>query len=254
MQDFPKKFSLKKILTLLVLSFFAVSILTPHANADGGPRNENFYVVVGAIACLPVIVFAVWGIWKLLKHKEKEPVTAVLFDQEEVFLKIDGNNKMEVDASFEYQNTTSKRLKMDLFFPLTSLLQTSIRDISVLLIHPTQEYNQKEEFLKYKPDGNRILFDFVLEPKEKVYLKVHYVESFVGNKAEYIITTIKRWKRPVAQAVFHVQLPSDKKTPTFSFENYLVEKIYLKELEAFVYTFRILDLYPDKEFQIALNE
>lgn len=246
-----------KIITMLIVSFFVITILAFDVHADAGPKGDfvTEIAVIAGIPCLAgIIALAIWGIPKLLKKNDekKVPVTSVLFDQEDVRLKINGN-EMEVDASFEYQNTTKKYLKMDLFFPFSSSIQSFIQDISILLVRPENiKSGQQNELLKYEHDGSsQISFDFVLKPEEKVILKVHYLQCLSKSKAEYIITSIKRWKRPVAQATFTVELSSEKKSPVFSFEDGLVEKIYMEKLN--LYKFKLFNLYPDKEFQISWN-
>lgn len=244
-----------KIVIILVLIFFIIlSVHTSNAYADAANISPGGIIVVQAITntCLGL---GLLGFLHLFKKNdvEKVPVTSVLFDKESVDLKIDGN-KMEVDTRFEYQNTTDKYLQMDLFFPFSRPIHSSIDDISILLgrqysMHEGEKYVPlKYDF--YSP--TKISFNFVLRPMERAVLKVHYLENLFENKAEYIVTTIKTWKLPVAQAVFTVQLPSNKKSPVFSFEDGLVEKIHMEAFD--LYKFQFLNLYPDKEFQVVWND
>jgi len=241
-----------KIITILLLSFFAFSIPVPNAHADAAP-SEDFFIVSGIIAGTACLGLAVWFvISKLSKdgQEKKAPVTSVLFDQESVDLKINGN-KMEVDATFEYQNSTTEKLRMELFFPFPRSIRISVRDISVLLLCPDRVNGRRSKFLQYETHKNQIFFDFIIYPKERVLLKVHYVETLEENKAEYILTTVKRWKRPVTQATFSVQIPSTIKNPAFSFKEGLVEKHYIEGSGSLLYKFSLPNLYPDREFQIA---
>jgi len=243
-----------KIVAILVLIFLIITLIhTPNAYADASPKGPGVIIVAGALI-IPCLGLGIWGILKLFKKNdvEKVPVTSVLFDKESVDLKIDGN-EMEVDARFEYQNTTDKYLQMDLFFPFSSSIHSSINEISILLVrqNPT---NREDQYvpLKYNIDSSsQISFNFVLRPVERVVLKVHYLENLFENKAEYIVATIKRWKLPVAQAAFTVQIPSNKRSPVFSFGDGLAEKIHMKEFD--LYKFRFLNFYPDKEFQVVWN-
>jgi hypothetical protein len=238
---------------------------TPDAYANGyvDPSSGNSnrknpglgeIIVIGALT-IPCIGLGMWIFPKKskIKNVEKVPVTSVLFDEESVDLIIDGN-KMEVNARFEYQNTTEKKLQMDLLFPFSNSIQSSIHDISILLIRQDPIDREKEYVpLKYNIYNSfEISFDFILQPMERVVLKVHYLEDLFENKAEYIVTTIKRWRLPVAHAEFTVRLPSNKKSPVFSLEDGLVDKIQMEEFD--LYKFRYRNLYPDKEFQVVWND
>lgn len=81
-----------------------------------------------------------------------------------------GENEMEVDARFEYQNTTDKYLQMDLFFPFSSSIHSSIHEISILLIRQDPIDREKEYVpLKYNIDSSfQISFNFILQPMERV--------------------------------------------------------------------------------------
>ena len=148
-------------------------------HANGYPRSESIdvtpYILV--TACLGIGLLT--HLNNSEKHnKAKEPVTSVLFDQESVDLKID-RNKLVVDANFEYQNTTEKYLKMDLFFPFSNSIQSSIEDISIMLERPDSRYYGRRNIpLKYNIDNPyQIFFDFKIRPLERIFLKVHYVET-----------------------------------------------------------------------------
>lgn len=179
------------VLSLVVFDF------SPNAYPDAGP-SANQLVVISAVGC--ACIGGALLAHRFFRSEEHEPVTGVLFDAEDVFINISGDS-MRVDAVFEYQNTTKKRLRMDLFFPFTKPVNGSIQDIAVILSGMVSSQDRK---LEYTIDGSRIYFTFIIEPIERVALKVHYREMLTGKRADYIITTIKRWQRPVARASFTV--------------------------------------------------
>ena len=234
-------------ISITVLIMFVIFTVAPtKIYADAGPKEDTWKIVggVAAVALLPAIIF---GIYKLYKHQKSKPVTAILFNAEDVSITIE-DREMVVDALFEYQNTTEERLSMDLFFPFARPVKKSISDLSVVLVGTG---TSSERRLDYKSEESRILFDFIIEPRERRMLKVHYRETLPEKHAEYIITSIKQWHRPVAKAVFTVKLPSSIKSPVFSFADSLVERINLDGASYVVYKFIMRDLYPEEEFQIA---
>ena len=239
-----------KYIAITVLIMFVIfAVAPPKIYADAGPKENELKVIqgVGIAALLIGITFGIYGIYKLYKRQESKPVTAILFNAEDVCITIE-DGEMAVDALFEYQNTTEKRLWMDLFFPFGRPMKESISDLSVVLVRTG---TSRERRLDYKSEESRILFDFIIEPRERTLLKVHYREAIPGTHAEYIITSIKRWHRPVAKATFTVKLPTSFKSPVFSFADSLVERINLDGSSYVVYKFMMRDLFPEKEFQIA---
>jgi len=236
----------KCIIIAVLIMFVIFAVASPKTYADAGPKESDFKVIqgVGIAALLSAIIF---GIYKLYKHQKSEHVTAVIFNAEDVSITIE-DGEMTVDAIFEYKNTTEKRMLMDLFPPFARPVKESISDLSVELVSTD---TSRQRRLDYTSEERRILFDFIIEPRAKILLKVHYWEAILETHAEYIITSIKRWHRPVAKAKFTVKLPSSFKSPVFSFAESLVEKINLDESSYVVYKFAMRDLFPEKEFQIA---
>jgi hypothetical protein len=236
-----------KCIAIIVLIMFVVfAVAPPKTNADTGPKGNEWEVIqgVGIAALLAAITF---GIYKLYKHQKSEPVTAILFNAEDVCITIE-DGEMAVDALFEYQNMTEKRLRMDLFFPFARPVKESISDLSVVLVGAGASMERR---LDYTSEESRILFDFIIEPRERTLLKVHYREAIPETHAAYIITSIKLWHRPVVKATFTVKLPTSFKSPAFSFADSLVERINLEGSSYVVYKFMMRDLFPEKEFQIA---
>ena len=103
----------------------------------------------------------------------------------------------------------------------------------------------------YTVDGSRIEFVVVIEPREKMTLKIHYRELLEEKRAQYVLTSIKRWQRPVGKARIIVRMPDSVKSPIFSFNENLVERTRLESSHEVLYRFEMRNLYPEKEFQIT---
>lgn len=240
----------KTIIILLIISFIITTISVSQIQADMAPYFPFVLATKEGITICCLTLGFCYVSYNFFKHHKKLPVTSVLFDKEDVYLKIN-KNEMEVKGTFEYQNTTDEKLKMKLFFPFSKPFTESIKGLS---LYSVDLNSSKEKLIEYTVDGNKILFDLVIKPKERIELKIHYKEVLTENKAEYIITTIKKWNRPVSEAVFTVQLSSDIESPRFSFEDNLVEKSYIEGTNDVIYKFILHDLYPDKEFQITWDK
>ncbi len=241
--------TLHKYLFIIVLIVCIIAAGTPsNVYADAAPASSGGWAILPAIGAIILFVITI-GIYLLIRHYRhatKEPVTAISFDAEDVSIAIE-KGEMKVDASFEYRNTSEKKLQMDLYFPFSQLIKDSISELSIELVDAG---TKSERQLKYKSEGSRIYFDFIIEPKERKLLKIHYRETNPGTHAEYILTTINKWQRPVAKATFTVELPSDFVDPKFSFGESLVEKISPEGSSHTLYRFAMHDLFPKKEFQI----
>jgi hypothetical protein len=234
-----------KYLIIVVIICVIVAGIPHNIYADAGPTGTEWAIieVAGIVIVLAVITL---GIYLLYRHSTTAPISAVMFDSEDVSITIE-KGEMKVDASFEYLNTADKRLRMDLYFPFASHVKDTISDLSIVLV---DRDTSSEEQVEYTSKENRIYFDFPIGPKERKLLKVHYRETIRGSHAEYILTTIRQWQLPVAKATFTVELPSNCVNPRFSFKESLVEKISPEGASYALYKFVMRDLFPEKEFQV----
>jgi len=236
----------KTIIVIVIIAVITFAGVPQASYADMGPKGDQWEVIqaVGAVTLITAISV---GVYKWFKHKEHAPLSAVLFNEEEVYITLE-KDVMAVEAVFEYQNTTEQRLRMDLYFPFIRSVKNTISDLKILLEAGDAAGGR---LLDHTAEENRVLVDFIIEPKQRVSVKVRYHEAIKDNHAEYIITSIRKWQRPVGKALFIVKLPASFKAPLFSFADNLVEKSGVEGSPYVVYTFRMRDLYPDKEFQIA---
>lgn len=237
---------MKKPIVIMMLAIFLLVVTTPTAYADAGPSSPVFFVVGTVVTCACMGLGA-YLLYRLFKKDEVEDVSSVHFDKEHVDISI-SNNEMIVAAAFEYRNTTDKELKMDLNFPFSNPIDDTIRDISLKLYCP-RRMNQNQVDLGYEVSYKKIIFSFNILPYEKVILKVRYVE-LIQNRATYILSSIKKWKRPVSQATFKVTLPSEIRSPHFSYKEALVNREIDNHQDMITYHFSLTNLYPDKEFDI----
>ncbi len=235
----------KCIIICAILLSLVIFDYSPETHADMGPKGDQ-WVIFPAVGCAALVTGGIL-LRKHQKHERGEPITGVLFDEEEVMLDIEGG-AMTVDASFEYQNITDKRLVMDLFFPFTDDVEDTVKDISLLL---QRSASPEGNPVAYTVDGRRIECAAVIEPREKMTLKIHYRELLEEKRAQYILTSFKRWQRPVGKARVIVRMPETAESPKFSFSENLVERTPVKTSREVVYRFEMRNLYPDKEFQIG---
>lgn len=237
-----------------LLAFFTFSSVTPsRVYADAGPSKNQFQTIVIAPLAIAAIVMSIIVYFKLKKPAEKVaaekvPVTAVRFDWEEVRLSINpDSDEMFVEALFEYENSLEKGLRMDLLFPFVSSYRDTISDFSATLLHRD---GTPPRPLAFTAEEQQVTFDFAIQPLEKLRLKVFYREKLRGESAAYVITSIKKWQRPVREARFSVRLPARIVKPQFAFQEGLTGIRELKDENAVVYDFLLRDIYPDREFTI----
>ncbi|WP_419660682.1 uncharacterized protein Dvar_10810 [Desulfosarcina variabilis str. Montpellier] len=235
----------------IIIIFFSLYFFIPNkAIADAGPKFDSFnshYKVAGGIAAGALLGFCGYLLFRHLKKEEKVEVTTIHFEKEHVDI-ILSENKMRVEATFEYINTSDKEIIMDLYFPFSSPIDTSVSDIALTLNCPDRPH-PKQTDIDYKKQDCEILFKFKILPYERVELSVGYAEN-IQNKATYILSSIKQWKRPVAKATFKVSLPAYMEKTKFSFEENLTDKTINPTNQSLEYYFSLNDLYPDKDFEI----
>ena len=242
----------KKTLTIILVFFFLFSLSVTNALADPAPAGESFNIVILAVTILAVILsyMGIKALFKWFNNKNNNvPVSSILFDWEHVYLSID-KDKMDVEVTLEYKNTNPNWILLDLFFPFQQSVESSISNISVTSIHDTGDNESDIKNIDFTIDGSRILFDLFIGPDEKVNLRINYSEKLRDTKASYILTSIKKWQKPVSKAFFTVKLPSYIHSPRFTYEDNLESVNYNYEEKYVVYNFEMINLYPDNEFNI----
>lgn len=245
---------MKAKITSIAIFFFIFSVMPNKAVADAGPKFDSFdshYKVAGGIAVGALLGFCGYLLFRHLKKEEKVEVTTIHFEKEHVDIVL-SENKINVEATFEYINTSDKEIVMDLYFPFSSSIDKSVSDITINLNCPNRTH-PKQIDIDYKKQDCEILFDFKILPYERVELVVGYSE-IAQNKAKYILSSIKQWKRPVTKATFRVSLPSYIENPKFSFEENLTDTTINPTKELVEYYFAFNDLYPDKDFEIEWKQ
>ncbi|MBU0674914.1 MAG: hypothetical protein KJ950_09755 [Proteobacteria bacterium] len=243
--------NIRRPLVFIFLILFSLQSSTLPVQADAGPK-EGFFETAAGIIVISQVVF--WGVFGLVRHFKKEKraraVTAIHFDWERVRLTI-GQERMEVTAEFEYTNQSDERLVMNMFFPFTQKVRGNIKDIQINLDRIDQHGVVTAKRIKYHIKRNRIDFRYYIDPREKIRLSISYDEALQGSQAAYILTSIKRWKRPVGLAEFIVELPLELQNPHFSYNDSLVESIHDQKRGVGIYRFEMHDLFPDQEFEVS---
>lgn len=135
--------------------------------------------------------------------------------------------RFHINGDYFFKNTSSTPIKRNLFYPFPIDSGFSFPDsISVFS-------NQKNENISFIQVKNGISFPLEIPPKETVLFNVFYSQSTVNNKAEYILTTTKKWGKALEKAEFIIKIPSELELKFFSYEydefektdEYLIYKI-----------------------------
>ena len=243
----------KKIIIVLSIIFFLLNICAVNVFADAGPKNDEGYIILG-VTLIVGIILTYFGIKALIKwfkklNNKKAPVSSVLFDREHVYLSI-GEDEMEVEAVFEYENTNPNWVLLELLFPFQQPVEGSVRDIRIITKDAYIGNESEMKNINYEIAGNEIHFDLLVGPHDKINLCIKYAERLHNQKASYVLTSIKRWKRPVSSALFTVKMPSSFQSPRFTYQDNLTSVQYNNETGHVIYSFEMKDLYPDTEFDV----
>ncbi len=139
-----------------------------------------------------------------------------LFPQKIDFFREDLNFRLEedifeVDGLYYFKNNTPDEIKQMLFYPFPDdhdygkirMLKISIKDDTLNQI-ATQS-------------NKGALFKVKILSWDTVIYRIVYTHELLKNKAEYILTTTQKWKKPLDEANYYLSFPENILIDTISY-------------------------------------
>jgi len=177
---------------------------------------------------LPLIIF----IFLFLSCNSKG-LLPIQFYKEEVFIKL-APKEVYVKGIYYFKNRTEAAKRMKLFYPFP---------IDSLHKFP---YNIEVENAPFDTAMNGITYDVVIGPMDTTVSTVRYRQEIDTNNARYILTTARKWKEPIREARFIINLPEQFRQVSITYQPDSVEK---KGGRIFYYI-NEFNLFPRKDIDI----
>ncbi|MBN2365234.1 MAG: hypothetical protein EH225_04315 [Calditrichaeota bacterium] len=139
------------------------------------------------------------------------------FFQEDITFRID-NEYFQVDGFYWFSNKSGKRLEKSIYFPFgNSPHSKAIDSINVLNISK----NTTADIINLSGRG----FSFLLEvaPGDTEVYRIRYREELTCDSARYILTSTRRWNKPLEQAEYKLIVSGGVEITGFSIE---ADRIY----------------------------
>ncbi|OYD14777.1 hypothetical protein CH330_07655 [candidate division WOR-3 bacterium JGI_Cruoil_03_51_56] len=124
-----------------------------------------------------------------------QPAAPVHFAREEVALSIN-HGCIETRGKYHFTSSAKKRLLARMFYPFP---------IDSVQNYPDSIGISRSRFT-YSDSG--LSFTLKLRPRSEDSFSAYYRQTLKGNSARYIVTTTRKWKRPIDLARFQITVPA----------------------------------------------
>ncbi len=131
------------------------------------------------------------------------------FYKEKIIMSL-SEKSVEITGYYHFRNPTSEKYSQALYYPFVINEYTDYPD-SIYAVDQI-----KNSSIIYKEVRNGIIFNLTIDQQDTAVYKVGYKQKIDSNKAEYILTTTKYWKKPFNYAEYYLVLPTKFKNIDFS--------------------------------------
>ena len=181
--------------------------------------------------------------WRPSSTGRPSATTAIHFASERVTLSvIEHGQRMEVEGIYTFENPSSRPWTGRIAYPIySSEAQPAPKDLLV---------DEREAPVKIRcMDPNRCaaVLSFSVQPRGRHTLRLRYSQRLNEPKAVYLVTTARKWARPLEKAEFLVEVPNSLKDILLSYTPDATKQDGAKRVYRFVRRlFR-----PKKELQVT---
>lgn len=144
----------------------------------------------------------------------------------------------QVEGIYYFSNVGDKPVNTILFYPFP---QDSIYGkVDSVFIMNMNDSTPKDIILKKNSEG--VFYPVKLAPYNMTKFKIYYRQELLNGRAEYILTSTRKWKKPLRQAEYQLIVPEDIH---ISFTSYKPDSIKTSD-SIKVYFWDKKDFMPDK--------
>jgi len=211
----------------------ALTVGPAWANPAAEPGGQVFAAIAGVVALGGLVTAGViYALYKLYWSKNPR------FVREDVTITLEAE-RAGVDGFYRFHNPGDKPRTLRLRYPFARGPQLGepgnvvVRDEAGAALPFTWEHKQ-------------IAFDVTIPPQGDAVVEVSYEQPCRGGNFTYIVTTTRRWRRPIDVAHFVVEAPAALAPIKSSYE---FEETAAGE-DSVRYEFRRENFYPDVDLHL----
>jgi len=151
-----------------------------------------------------------------------------------------------VDGLYFMRNLSDRPLEMVVEYPFpvggpfNYPYQIFIDDVS----------DEGEQSIGFVQTEESVTFTLRFEPEGERRFRARYAQQVRGGRATYIVTTTRRWERPIDLAEFEIRIPPDLENATISLEPDRTES----RRDTTVYFISRTDFYPEENIVIRWDD
>jgi hypothetical protein len=200
-----------------------------------------------SLVVLPVILAS-------LSCRKAEPVSPVHFAREEITMDVRPGT-LEVRGMYHFTCSAKEPLVASVFYPFpldsTHLYPDSIElrtpnDAAPLTLALSQREREGVRVSFVRQDSG-VAFRMRFRPETEDSFFAYYRQPLKTNSATYIVTTTRKWKRPIDLARFRVTVPASFKDVRLTFKADSVAK----SDRTVTYFFARKKFYPDRDVTVT---
>ena len=153
------------------------------------------------------------------------------------------DSMFQVNGTYYLCNVGNKAINQILFypFPVDSQYYGDINSIRI---------SKKDTIIKItRQDKSGVYFGLKLKPYKTVEYEIFYNQRLLKNKADYILETTKKWKKPFETADYKLIIPDNLVIDYISYEPDSI----LTENSKLIYLWHKKDFMPDRNMIIEFN-
>jgi hypothetical protein len=190
----------------------------------------------------------------MLACRKAEPVSPIHFAREEIAMDVKPGT-LEVRGMYHFTCSAKEPLVASVFYPFpldsTHLYPDSIElrtpsDAEPLTLTLSQREREGVKVSFVRQDSG-VAFRMRFRPEAEDSFFAYYRQPLRTNSATYIVTTTRKWKRPIDLARFRVTVPAGFKDVRLTFKADSV----VRSDSAATYFFTRKKFYPDKDVTVT---
>lgn len=185
--------------------------------------------------------------------RKAEPVSPVHFAREEITMDVRPGT-LEVRGMYHFTCSAREPLVASVFYPFP-LDSTHLYPDSIELRTPSADRRSPNagvqsptlERCSFVRQDSGVAFRMRFRPEGEDSFSAYYRQQVKANSATYIVTTTRKWKRPIDLAQFRITVPASFKDVMLTFK---ADSVVRSDSTA-TYFFTGKKFYPDKDVTVT---
>jgi len=124
------------------------------------------------------------------------------------------DGSIEINGVYQLRNTEGFPQKINLFYPFP--IGSMYGEASGVYAFETANDSTVNKLTRTGKKGSMIALEIPAKSEKTIY--IGYVQKLFGNKAEYILTTTKKWGKPLESSQIELIVPLDFEVDSISYQ------------------------------------